>query len=168
MNLAVITPVRTPEELKGDIHYILTHMLSNQEYYKECKETSLYKLIDNSVHEGKEIPLLDYLNHSINLKVDEMILQDVMDNCEATIKNKEYQLGLYTPTLEKLENPIKIMFSIQGDTIDSIMECLKNGLKDSRVDTIGLSFTLSPKMFSSDYYINGFLNRDYILNKINY
>jgi len=164
MKLAVITPVKTPEELKGDIHYILAHMLFNPEYYKECYETSLYKLIDNSVHEGKEVPYIDYINHSINLSVDEIILQDVMNNARATIERKESQLDLYEPYLRDAK--IKKMFSIQGETINDILYCLNNGLNDPRIDTIGVSFTLTPKDFGESYYVNGFLNRAFVLEEI--
>lgn len=163
MKLAIITPIDTPYSYKGDIEYILAHMLCNIDYFKEAKLSPLYKLIDNSVHERREIPQRDYLDYALLLGVHELILQDVMDDCEATIAAKEEQLELYKPALD---SPLKIMFSIQGATTHEIIDCLSNGVMDDRIHTIGLSFTLTPKDFGDDRYINYFLNRTHLLEKI--
>ena len=59
------------------------------------------------------------------------------------------------------------MAVLQGRTIEEILELYKNYLNDDRINVIGLSFTLVIQELSSDRYINQFLNRLLILEKLN-
>ena len=164
--IAFITPINCLEYSKqGDILYILSHMLKHKKYYDFVKKTKMYKIFDNSVHEEKEITNKQFITEAIKLKVNEIILQDVMDDYEKTLKLKNNQLKKYYSLLKK--NKIKIMGVLQGKTLTQIYKLLTNYLQDKRIDVIGISFTTIIKKFTKNRYHNGMMNRFYLIEKIN-
>lgn len=165
IKLAFITPVSELEQTKrGDILYVLSHMLGNDTYSDFVKKSTMYKIFDNSVHEGLEINTDRYFELAKAYKVNEIILQDVMEDKDLTLQKKEEQLNKYYSLLSN--NNIKVMGAIQGKSIDELKDIYRNFTLDDRIDTIGISFTLTPKKFDENRYLNCYYNRRYILSEL--
>lgn len=166
MKLAFITPTEHLDYTKqGDILYVLSHLLKEPKYYDFIKQSKMYKILDNSVHEGEEISLDLYFKYACDLNIDEVILQDKLENKAETLKLKDEQLTKYYDVLHK--NNIKIMGVVQGKNYQDIGTILTNYLKDDRIDVIGLSFTIKLENYSEVRDLDLFLNRNNLLHFIN-
>lgn len=147
---------------QGDFLYLLARDLrDDEEYYHECSQILMEKVIDNSVHEGKEVDWAEYTQLAIEQGVSDIIVPDVLDDAE---KTKQSFMDFTENYGDELSGR-RIWGVVQGKTEGEILEMYQFYL-DQDVDIIGLSFTLSVKEFSKKKYLNYSLNRQHILSMI--
>ncbi len=131
---------------------VMAHLMENKKYLsiiKEIKENGNYILLDNSApYLGSSVNNEDLLDCIKLIKPDEVILPDVLDDGEETIKRTKEFLDAFSKY-----NRIKFMAVPQGKTIEEYKECYKIFARNSQIDLIGLSFSVS-RLFNVQIDIN--------------
>jgi len=131
MKLALIAPVKYLSYWGAltDYHMALTHLvLSNDEYAKHfwmMSNRGHYVILDNSVVElGSAVTFDDLIEAAEQINATEIILPDVLDNREATLKLAEDCLS--KAWLKGLFRKYKFMVVPQGDTFPEFIQCYKD------------------------------------------
>jgi len=119
----------------NDYEFILAHLLKDKYYYDFYKESTKYKILDNSAYElGKSITIEDLVKWAYDLKVDVLIAPD-------HIKDKDKTIQYWEDFIREYKNlPFQLMVVPQGNKASEYLQCLDYFQTQSRADIIGLSY----------------------------
>lgn len=136
MKVASIVPVNNIERtFDGDYAMLLTHLKDH--YPKRAKGDNCYRIMDNSLIElGGAVDMLQLITAATCCDANEIILPDVFQDCDKTLKSVEKSLEwIYKHGFEK---QFRIMAVCQGDTIYEFERCFVclEGIKE--VHCIGI------------------------------
>jgi len=146
MKIAHIAPINALKEIssKGDIEFCLAPYAMRDDKYKKyfmkAKKKGRYVIMDNGVAEGDLIPTAILVDLAIEMKVDELIIPDVIGNLKETRKLRSEFIKKYWKILK--ENNIKLMSVIQGNSINEYTDDLHKLLNDYKIDVIGIPFRM--------------------------
>jgi len=125
MEIAFIAPKSMAKyTIAGDFHFIIPQNATA--FYRESRN---YKMLDNGAYEGNAIFFEALLNIARKLKVDEIVIPDVMRDAQRTLSN------LYT-LIKDVPDEFKVAAVPQGKTISEFLECFREISKMTNVDTI--------------------------------
>ena len=143
MKLAHISTINTLKTISasGDIQFCLAPYCNNKDYKKYFMQTKDYVLLDNGVAENILIPNEELVNLAIEMKVNELIIPDVIGDYHKTKEQREDFLNKYYDKL--LRNNIKIQTVVQGQNIKEYVKCLNEIENDDRIDIIGIPFRMN-------------------------
>jgi len=154
MRFSFETPIKYQDDLdeNQDYLFVLGHMLLKNIKYKEyIKNSSKYKILDNSAYElGESINPLILKNLADEIKADVIVVPDkLFDNKRSEELAEEFFL------LFKGESK-RFMFMkvVTGRDINETIDSLKYIEKDSRVDIIGISRARSVVVPNLSYLMN--------------
>ena len=146
MKLAYISPTNALKKVSslGDIEFCLAPYCCDpeyMEYFIEAKKKGRYVILDNGVAENELISNDKLVKLVIEMKVDELIIPDVIGDYEKTNKIRKEFLKKYYSILS--ENDIKIQSVIQGNTFGDYLGEILELEDDERVDVIGVPFRMN-------------------------
>lgn len=131
MKVALIPPVPELDNFgRGDFHLLLSHLSKHQEYrrhYFAQRQKGAYLVLDNSAHEFGAGQSAEHLvAQAVYYQAQEVVVPDVLDNCEATIDSAIASLEAWfegeSRSMKDL-NP-SLMYVPQGKDYDDWRECL--------------------------------------------
>lgn len=132
MKAALIPPIPELDVFgQGDFHLILTHLLSDINYYKHYKqqrENGAYLVLDNSAHEkGEGEAARDLLRDAVLLRAQEVVVPDVLFDAEKTVERaiQTHEEWFEEGNKQVLELAPALMYVPQGQNLDEWEECLK-------------------------------------------
>jgi hypothetical protein len=145
VKLALIPPVDLLEwTSETTTQLMLPHMLSNPQYeytYKmHCKDPSQYVILDNGAAESEQVTAWDLIEIATKYQVDELVIPDVIGNCEATYEMKEAffrsmkELGYTMGNLGAIE----FQYVIQGNSLEDFKQSARDAIEDDRIDVIAI------------------------------
>lgn len=146
MNLAVELPPScfSMQDLTDFDFVIASHCLENPQYlqfYRNQRPGIRKLVLDNGAFEtGKAIPSEDYLRLIGQLKPDVVVLPDVVDNKEETLKAS---LAFVTEVVDAnpaLFTGVELMGVLQGLSPMDYMDCANEYAKNPSIGTIGIPY----------------------------
>lgn len=148
MKLAFITPTNALKQISslGDIEFCLAPYALRDKKYKQYfidakKKEGRYVILDNGVAEGDLISNEKLVNLAVEMKVDELIIPDVIgDNKQTKIMRKKF-LERYYDILKS--SNIKIQSVIQGNSFGEYLGEVVELDCDDRIDVIGVPFRMN-------------------------
>lgn len=139
--IAHIVPVSCLGETEGmQYHMCLAHLVSNEKYashFSKMVESGKYVLMDNGVAEGNQLQPEQLIDAYCRIKPTEIVLPDTLYESGSTIqKTRNF--------ISKLDNrnllgEFKLMAVPQGSTLDEWVACARIFVKDTRINSIGVS-----------------------------
>lgn len=147
MQIVNIYPLLNTERIYTQkMSMALAHLALKYPAYTECfRKYQGYKILDNSIVElGDSVSLEDLLNVAHAIDADEIILPDVFDNGEETVKLVKHSIRCLKEN--DLLNTYKLMAVCQGKNIKEIEKCFEELNKIPEIDVIGI-----PKRFATKH-----------------
>lgn len=149
----------------GDMVMLLAHLASSHEdYKKEARSSSLYKIIDNSIIElGEAFALSDLIKEARNVKANEIILPDAFQDGKETLKLVKKSIAYLKE--HKMLGEFKIQAVAHGKTVDKFIDSFieLNNMKE--VDVIGIPKVLTKDLGSRVEAMKEVLKRGIKINK---
>lgn len=139
MQLINIMPVANLEDTKYQpMQMFLTHLvLSNETYRQFAKEYTGFKILDNSIIElGEAASIEKVLEAAEMIEADEIILPDVFQNCDETLKAVSMSLKYLREN--NLIGKYGLMAVAQGRTPEDWERCFSVLDEMSEIHTIGI------------------------------
>jgi len=164
MKLCFISPVKHLKDIGGEEEFLFClsrQTLEDEEYKKFFKDNGKYVILDNSIHEEERIDDDELVNLAIDMKVNELIIPDVMGYGQKTKELAKVFLDKYYDKLR--EHNINLVGVIQGRTMSEIANIFREFNNDKRIDYLSLPFDLIPFNFIPERNLNQMFNRLYIL-----
>lgn len=132
----------------NDYDYCLVHLMEQEPEYREffikSRDTGRKILLDTSIFElGEAFDLEKYAEWVHELRPDEYILPDVLEDCNQTITNSAQFIKSY-PDLQG-----KKIGVIQGKTYGELLYCYHTLVNILKVDKVAISFDYS---FYHEYF----------------
>ena len=125
MKIAYIAPKSMAKHtVAGDFHFVIPQNATD--WYKDSRN---FKMLDNGAYEGKAIRMQELLDIARALKVDEVVIPDVIGNAKKTLENIR--------SLRKaIAQEFKVAAVPQGQTVTEFLECFKVVSCMDDIDTI--------------------------------
>ena len=150
----------------NDYQYCLVHLLEEQpkylEHFRMCRDKGVPVILDNSIFElGTAFEAKKFAKWIEELKPDEYIIPDVLEDSQGTIESLHKWMVIYGHL------PGKKIGVVQGKTYEEIIECYRE--VDKFCDKIAISFNyslyehLAP---SGSNLISWCIGRQVLLNKL--
>lgn len=139
MQLINIMPVANLEDTKYQpMQMFLTHLvLSNETYRQFAKEYTGYKILDNSIIElGETASIEKVLEAAEMIEADEIILPDIFQDCDATLKAVNDSLEYLRKN--NLIGKYGLMAVAQGRTPEDWERCFSILNEMPEIHTIGI------------------------------
>lgn len=125
MQIAYIAPKSLAKHtIAGDFQFLIPQNATD--FYRESRN---FKMLDNGAYEGGAINFDDLLAIAIGLRIDEIVIPDVIKDAQRTLAN------LYT-LIKEVPEGFKIAAVPQGQTISEFLECFSEVSKMTNIDTI--------------------------------
>jgi hypothetical protein len=125
MQIAFIAPKSLAKHtIAGDFHFIIPQNASG--FYRVSRE---FKMLDNGAYEGGAIHFEDLIVLAESLRVDEVVIPDVIKNAALTLQN----IHKY---IKEVPDLFKVAVVPQGRTINEFLECFSEVSKMTNIDTI--------------------------------
>jgi hypothetical protein len=131
MKAALIPPIPELDIYgRGDFHLVLTHLLSDINYYKHYKaqrDNGAYLVLDNSAHEkGEGEAARDLLRDAMLLDAQEVVVPDVLFDAEKTVERavQTHEEWFEAGNQKILELSPALMYVPQGQDVDEWESCL--------------------------------------------
>jgi hypothetical protein len=123
MDTILIPPIPELKKHQQQRHLLLLHMLENKAYrtfYETRREAGEYLILDNGAYEnGEAAPTAEYITWA--LKVDELVVPDVLGNIEETLRRAHAFFTL----LASIDRPLpRLMLVPQGLTMEDWRGCM--------------------------------------------
>ena len=136
------------EDNSSQVCIVMAHLILESKKYltivKEIKAKGIYIILDNSApYLGKSVNLSSLLKCISLVKPDEVILPDVINDYNATLKLTEEFIRILPDKGE-----MKLMAVPQGCNLDEYIKCYEIFSRNPAIDNLGLSFTVS-KLFNN-------------------
>ena len=149
MKIALIPPLENLEYVKkGKLAMALTQfVLSDPDYAKFYRKLSMYKILDNGAYEDSLCNLDQVLEAAELIKADEVILPDIVLDCDKTIESTEAALEVIKK--KRLKSKYHWMAVPQGKNREEWWRCFKYFNRHSGIDTIGFSKLSCPVAFEN-------------------
>lgn len=126
-------------EYNQPMHMYLTHLVEKYPMYvKVAQQAGGYKILDNSLIElGKAMTIERVLDAAEKIQADEIILPDVFQNREGTLRAVDMALTeIDRRYMGKW--PFKLMAVAQGKDYQEWDMCYEQLMADDRIDVIGI------------------------------
>lgn len=143
MKTFVNPPIAHPElDLGSGGTYGLAHIALKSEVYrdrlKSQKASGRYVLLDNAADE-LQVGMNGnaFYDLIMDVKPDEVIAPDVLQDAEATLKNTKQFLEEF-----KVPRGMKVMAVAQGRNFTEFLDCYTTWLEDPRVDVVGIPYDI--------------------------
>jgi hypothetical protein len=132
VRLALIPPDSLAEMMTlTDLHLLLPEQLDRLpgDFIRSLKG---YKILDNGIAEGMGTPINRLLQYIDDFLIDELVLPDIIQDCDETIASARTYAGLKSrfPTL-------KLMGVAQGKSMAEVLKCATALTYMDHVDVIG-------------------------------
>lgn len=126
-------------EYNQPMHMYLTHLVEKYPMYvKVAQQAGGYKILDNSLIElGKAMTIERVLDASEKIQADEIILPDVFQDREGTLRAVDMALTEIDRRYMG-KRPFKLMAVAQGKDYQEWDMCYEQLMVDDRVDVIGI------------------------------
>lgn len=125
MQIAYIAPKSMAKHtIAGDYHFLIPQNATG--WYRDTRN---FKMLDNGAYEGGAINFDTLLMLAESLRVDEIVIPDVIKDAQQTLAN------LYT-LIKEVPEAFKVAAVPQGTTINEFLECFYKVSKMTNVDTI--------------------------------
>lgn len=149
LQVAAIAPIGVP--IRGNFALALAQNLDAEFMVDKWRNYKGYKILDNGAFElGKSISLSKLVKLANRINADELVLPDVFQDSEKTIKATydalDYLEGKYP------DRPFKLMAVPQGKTFEEWYECFKQFMADPRIDVIAVNRD-SSRFFGKRYSV---------------
>lgn len=139
--VAHIVPVAHLQETEeNQYHMCLAHLVSSQEYrehFAKMAANGKYVLMDNGAAEGHQLQPDELITAYKRIQPTEIILPDTLYAPGSTIqKSRNFMATLQS---KNLLDKYKIMAVPQGSTLPEWEACARIFVKDTRINSIGIS-----------------------------
>ncbi len=146
MKLLFIAPICALNEISllGDMDFVLAPYckdLKYKQYFIDAKKKGRYIIMDNGISESNLIPNKELVELTIEMKIDELIIPDVIGDYQKTKEMREEFLTEYYDLLNA--HNIKLQSVIQGNTFHEYLQSIFDLEEDDRIDVIGIPFKIN-------------------------
>lgn len=141
MQVALIQPT----DMLGKIpntgyHLVLPHMMNDSgEYAAYYNTVGGYKILDNGVAEGEHISWRDLIDIATREGFHELVIPDVIDDCEETL----HFIECWGDAVVDSPYNLKFMAVVQGTNLVEWMRCITTYQETPWVDTIAIPRTIN-------------------------
>ena len=140
MQIINIVPIANiAQEFHQPVHMYLTHLVEKYPHYvATARAAGGYKILDNSLIElGESVHVGRILKAAEEIEADEIILPDVFQNSDRTIRAVEIALHEIDQVYRD-KCPYKLMAVAQGYCLQDWRECYMTFLENPKIDVIGI------------------------------
>ena len=140
MRLALIPPLSLLEYTdETDMQLMLPHLVLNGAYdytYRaHCNDPNQFVILDNGAAEGEETDPLSLIRIAADYGVDELVIPDAIKDMDETCERAQDFFQFTRHTSQTLP---RLMFVIQGKTIEEFVESAAWAQGTKKIDTIGI------------------------------
>jgi len=125
-----------------DFDFIIALIADRDEKYRNLflNVEDRYRILDSGIFEDPQNPIDNktLLRWAYELKVDEVVAIDLINDCEGTLDRLDDFLAM------DKEFPFKVQGVVQGSTLDEWLYCYEEMVNNPRVDVIGLAYFDTP------------------------
>lgn len=133
-------------------HMCLAHLVDCIEYadfYRRMSDEGKYVLMDNGAAEGNQLQLEKLLEMYEVIRPTEIVLPDTLYEAGSTIQKSRNFMTLLNE--HGLKDTYKVMAVPQGSTLEEWEACARIFVKDTRINSIGVSKFLN--IATADRYV---------------
>lgn len=156
MRVAEIVPVSCLEATKDNqYHMCLAHLvLQDQTYaqfYARMVSEGKFVMMDNGAAEGSQLTFEKLLEVYDIVHPTEIVLPDTLYEPGSTIQRSRNFMNVLSKKYEDVLVPYRLMAVPQGRTLDEWVACARIFIKDTRINSLGVSKFLN--IVTKDRYI---------------